>query len=214
MGFAARSLFGLAFALGVGGILGCGGNESGGPREAGAVSAIEDAPSTSDVAALADVATETTDAGPAADAGCLTIAPPYGPPWPLVTDGATKAGGSCAGKTLQDVIDAVLAAHPELADITRIYAPGTFPDGSFVYAFATPDGFMLAFVRGGGDCPAGCTEHEYWYFQTDSSCAPELVGHFDPSSANGCPDDAGTPMWTVPASSCGRMPTCGADGAP
>ena len=52
-------------------------------------------------------------------------------------------------------------------------------DGSFIYAFATETGFAVTFKRGGGDCPAGCAENEYWYFVTDPACAPMQVGHFN-----------------------------------
>jgi hypothetical protein len=162
--------------------------------------------------------TGVTDAaadGPAAVVGdggaCMTI-PPWPTPDPFVTSGAATAGGSCGGETLQQVIDAVHAAHPELADIVRIYAPTGMFDGSFIYALATSGGFRLVFVRGGGDCPAGCTTHEYWYFQTDASCTPLEVGHYhpdDPTTDGGCPMN-GTPMWAVPPPP-DPLSVCGAD---
>lgn len=148
-----------------------------------------------------------------ADGACLTI-PPWPTPDPYVTSGAT-VGASCGGTTLQQVIDAVHAAHPELADIVRIFAPGAFPDGNFIYAFAAPTGFRLVFVRGSGDCPSGCIEHEYWYFQTDASCTPVLVGTYHPGRGDGdggCPT-YGTPMWAVPPPP-DPLSVCGADNSP
>jgi hypothetical protein len=145
---------------------------------------------------------------------CLTI-PSWPTPDPFITNGAATASGSCSGETLQQAIDAVHSAHPELADIVRIFAPGAFLDGSFIYAFAAPTGFRLVFVRGGGDCPAGCTEHQYWYFQTDGSCTPVLVGNYHPDQGTGdggCPM-YGTPMWAVPPPP-DPISVCGADNTP
>ena len=153
-----------------------------------------------------------TDA--ASGGACLTI-PAWPTPDPFVTSGAATASGSCGGETLQQVIDAVHSTHPELADIVRIFAPGTLPDGSFIYAFAAPTGFRLVFERGGGDCLGGCTEHEYWYFQTDASCTPVLVGSYHPDQAAGdagCPL-YGTPMWAVPPPP-DPLSVCGADNTP
>ena len=40
-------------------------------------------------------------------------------------------------------------------------------DGSRIHAFQSPDGgFSLVFLRGSGDCPSGCIERRYWYFET------------------------------------------------
>ena len=144
---------------------------------------------------------------------CMTIAASPSPD-PFITDSATTGSGACTGKTLQQVIEAVYAIRPDLVDITRIYSPGAFPDGSFIYAFASPGGFRLVFVRGGGDCPAGCTEHEYWYFQTGASCVPTQTGQFHPNYStndSGCPM-YGAPMWAVPPASDPIM-VCGADNA-
>jgi hypothetical protein len=122
-----------------------------------------------------------TDAGAdgladaASEGGCLTL-PSWPTPDPFITSGDATSS-SCGGKTLQQVIDAVHASHPELADIARIFSPDPSLDGSFIYAFAAPMAFRLVFVRGSGDCPSGCIERDYWYFQTDASCTPVLVGN-------------------------------------
>jgi hypothetical protein len=147
---------------------------------------------------------------------CLTI-PPWPTPDPFITSGAATASGACSGSTLQQVIDAVHSTHPELADITQIYAPDSFlTDGSYIYALASPGGFRLVFVRGGGDCPSGCMTHEYWYFQTDASCLPVQVGHYLPdyltSDGGGCLLP-GTPMWGVPPPP-DPLYVCGADPSP
>ena len=76
-------------------------------------------------------------------------------------------------------------------------------------------GFAVVLYRGGGDCPAGCTEHEYWYFGTDASCAPVQAGHYLPtdgySDGGGCLQMDGAPMWATPpppdpTTVCGQSP--------
>jgi hypothetical protein len=156
-----------------------------------------------------DAAAKSTAGG---DGGACLAIPPWPTPDPFITSGSATASGACSGKTLQQVIDAVHAIHPELADITTIYAPSGLLDGSFIYAFAAPGGFRLVFERGGGDCPAGCTTHEYWYFQTDASCAPIQVGHYHPDDAlidGGCPM-IGEALWAVPPPP-DPLSVCGAD---
>jgi hypothetical protein len=61
-------------------------------------------------------------------------------------------------------------------------------------------GFSLVFRRGSGDCPSGCIDNEYWYFQTDSKCEPQQVGHYaeDNSEDGTCFDVQGLPMWKTP----------------
>jgi len=136
------------------------------------------------------------------------------PPGPRVTTRDATGSGPCAGRTLGSVIDAVLAAHPELADIKTLWTPEHITDGSFIHAFALPDGgFALVFKRGGGDCPAGCTENEYWYFRTDGSCGVSQVGHYHPTYGSGCVNVDGSPMWSVPAP-IDPASVCGADLVP
>lgn len=136
-----------------------------------------------------------------ADAGTTCPKPAaIAPPGPRVTTRAALGTGACAGKSLGSAIDAIHAANPSLADIATVYDPEKITtDGSFVYAFRLSDGFALALKRGGGDCPAGCTENEYWYFQTDAACAPKQVGHYHPTYGSGCVNVDGAAMWATPA---------------
>jgi hypothetical protein len=142
-----------------------------------------------------------TDAGPG-DAGPSFCPKPKGssPPGPSLTSRTAMGTGACAGRALGTVLDALYVANPTLASITTIYDPSTtLFDGSFVYAFAIPDGFAIALKRGGGDCPAGCTENEYWYFESDASCTPRQVGHYHPTYGSACVNVDGAPMWATPA---------------
>jgi hypothetical protein len=123
-------------------------------------------------------------------------------PGPLLTDRAAKGSGSCAGISLDAVIDAVREGQPEFADIEDLYVPDPNRGGdrSYIYAFATKDGgFALVFRRGAGDCLAGCIDNEYWYFRTDSACRPQALGHFLPRFApSGCLNTEGFPLWDHP----------------
>lgn len=140
-----------------------------------------------------------TDAGPGDGGGFCPGPKAVALPGPRLTTRAALGTGACAGRTLGSVIDAIRAANPVLAGVTTLYDPNSLTsDGSFVHAFAVPDGFAIAFKVGGGDCPAGCTENEYWYFRTDASCAPLQVGHYHPTYGSGCVTVDGTPLWATP----------------
>ena len=114
---------------------------------------------------------------------------------------AATGSGACVGSTLAQIIAWVHRDRPELADVSRLYLPdpNRGGDGSFVYAFEQESGFALAFRRGGGDCPAGCTENEYWYFVTDDACKPEQIGHYRAEWQTGtCVTISGAPLWGLP----------------
>jgi hypothetical protein len=103
------------------------------------------------------------------------------------------------GQTLGDVIRTVVASRPDLSDITYLHPGHPTGDGSFIYAYSDSNGgFALIFKRAGGDCPAGCTENEYWYFETGVACAVTEIGHAKFPPPGGCfPPDAKT-MWGMP----------------
>jgi len=108
----------------------------------------------------------------------------------------TRAGtGPCEGKAVGTLIDEINASGATLP-VTRLYTGIVATDGSYVYAFVRSDGgFSFAVKYGSGDCPSGCIENEYWYFQTDGGCVPQQVGHYRQQSGWAC----GTPLWNVPA---------------
>ena len=142
---------------------------------------------------------------PDAPTCALQSSPTPSPPGPALTSRAARGAGACFGWTLGDIIDTILGARPELADVSLVFDPGgpvLLGDRSYIYPFALPDGgFALILRRGGGDCPAGCTENEYWYFQTDASCAPKQIGHYHPTYPSGgrCVTVDGAAMWGTPA---------------
>ncbi|HEY3451615.1 MAG TPA: hypothetical protein VGK67_34975 [Myxococcales bacterium] len=145
------------------------------------------------------------------DAGTSTIANSLAP-GPQVTDSATSGTGPCAGRTVAELIAAAESATPAVPQ--GIGLGRTSSD--FVWAFSLSDGgFALAFEHGSGDCPAGCIDHEYWYFQTDASCVPQQIGHYAVLYDGGgnCRTVQGQSLWGI-----GRTvdPTsvCGADLAP
>lgn len=124
-------------------------------------------------------------------------------PGRYLTTAKAAGAGACVGKTLADVIAAIHVLEPSLADIVAIYAPaGGTGDGRFIYAYARADGgFDVVFKRGKGDCAAGCTDNEYFYFSTDEACRPKKVGHYRAAwgaDSGACPQVEGEPMWNHP----------------
>jgi hypothetical protein len=112
---------------------------------------------------------------------------------------------------LADAIAQVRALRPDLSDVTELYMsnPDLAGDGSYIYAFAEADGgFALVFKRGGGDCPAGCTVNDYWYFETDAACRIQAVGETHDSAP--CTPADEQPRWGIPAAVAPRD-ICGAD---
>ncbi|MEA2697687.1 MAG: hypothetical protein QOI66_1958 [Myxococcales bacterium] len=161
----------------------------------------------------------TTGGGEKPDSS-LTGTPPFATaaiaPGLYIVDPATPGAGDCASMTLADVLAAIRAKTALLAAVTTIYNPtqqGT-TDGNFIYPYQTADGgFAVAFKRGAGDCPGGCTDNTYDYFQTDDRCAPQQVGHYRAVSGS-CLQVEGTPMWGHPAAPPDPSLICGADNTP
>jgi hypothetical protein len=123
-------------------------------------------------------------------------------PGESLMDPEASGGGPCSGRDLSSVIDAIREDHPELEDI-QIFYDQLFLDNSYIYPYQKPDGgFAIVFRRGWGDCPSGCSESEYWYFETDEACTPVQVGHYRPTynDQQPCIEQDGLPMW-------GRPPT-------
>jgi hypothetical protein len=208
-------------ALGILAIVGCGGD---GSNDSDGVDAAVTADAASAEAATdslwqtsVDVVTATDQAaatGQAATAGQATAKgrADSGAPGRPVSDPATVGTGACAGKTLQSVVDAVWILQPSLADIQRIDSSEYGFDGDFIYAYSEASGgFALIFQRGSGDCPSGCTAHEYWYFETDDTCSPQGVGHYSSAWTDGnCIAVEGTPLWNEPPA-LDPVNVCGAD---
>lgn len=111
---------------------------------------------------------------------------------------------------LTAAVAAIHALRPDLAYIQLLRSEYTIGgqapvgDGPYFRAFKTDTGYDIALVRGAGDCAAGCTIHEYWYFevatQSDGGFTVMPVGHYDPGADHdqSCSPDAGTPMWNIP----------------
>jgi hypothetical protein len=147
-----------------------------------------------------------------------TIRPPEAAlaPGLYIVDPATMGGGACASTTLASVLAGIRAKVTTLAPVTTIYNPTQQgnTDGNFIYPYQTTDGrFAIAFKRGAGDCPAGCTDNTYDYFQTDDQCLPQQVGHYRAVSGT-CLQVEGAPMWGHPPASPDPSLICGADNAP
>jgi len=130
------------------------------------------------------------------------VAGPVDPPGVYLTsESANGSVGACAGVALGDVLAAIRAANPALADVVTVYNPATATtDGSFIYAYDVGVlGFDVVFKRGTGGCLAGCTENEYWYFSTDRTCQPVSAGHYHATwGTDSCLTVDGAAMWGRP----------------
>jgi hypothetical protein len=159
------------------------------------------------------------EGGASSDAGKQTVLPPDGQSGAgtPVRDPAAPGAGPCAGKTLASVIAAVHEGWPDLAGISAIAGmdPNLSGDGSLIFAFSAEGGFRVVFKRGMNDCPAGCIDNRYWYFETDKQCAPRLLGEYERtySGAGNCFEVKGRPLWGIPAA-IDPMHVCGADNSP
>jgi hypothetical protein len=137
------------------------------------------------------------------------------PPGAPIYAVSTPGSGECKGTSLADTIEAVRQLRPDLSDVTELYAPDPERggDGSFIYAFAKPDGGVaLVFKRGDGDCPAGCTINDYWYFETGADCAVEALGEAHRDFEH-CMQPDQLPRWGIPRAA---LPSeiCGTDLSP
>lgn len=134
-------------------------------------------------------------------------------PIPL-TDVNTLGQGPCAGTTLASVIAAVHTQHPELAEVTDLHDPNTSGESESIEAFTSTGGYRLVFYRGFGDCPSGCINREYFYFETDQSCAPNAAGdyHVIYDSGQNCMRVVGEPLWDIPSAEA-QVSDCSTDTA-
>jgi hypothetical protein len=71
-----------------------------------------------------------------------------------------------------------------ISDLSGVYPNGIVGDGDNIFAQHTADGWVIAFVHGEGDCPAGCmmrTRPAYWSVTT-TPCGsfPRIVRSRDP----------------------------------
>jgi len=118
-----------------------------------------------------------------------------------VDDPDAPGPGPCDGKSANDVLEAIHEQEPELR-IGTFYDPNRIGQSAIVYGFTTEAGFRLVLAAGEGDCPAGCIDWEYSYFETDDTCTPQRVGNYSSTFGPGnCYTVVGEPMWGIPSSS-------------
>ncbi len=139
-------------------------------------------------------------------------------PGPNLYDRSAAGRGDCSGKTLGDVIAAIQAANPGLADVNYILDPAMPPPPilitSQITAFELDDGFAIVMQKGRGDCESGCIDIEYWYFRTDANCTPQQIGHHKPHVSAASCNLEGYPLWDTPVPTPEYPPTCGAPLSP
>jgi hypothetical protein len=122
------------------------------------------------------------------------------PPGEPIYNEMDLGAGECAGVALSEVIAVIRELRPDLVDVVKLYEPDPerVGDGSFIYAFRRADGgFAVVFKRGGGDCPAGCTINDYWYFETSAACAVAEIGEAHRDFEH-CMEPDQLPRWGIP----------------
>lgn len=172
-------------------------------EDAGASSAGGKGREPSPPVSVADAAIEGTCGG---SPGICGVAASLSAGTVLTTRDATGTG-VCATTTAGDIIDAARALVPDLPDVREPFDPGQPSAGEAprVLVYRTPcGGFAAVFITGNGDCPAGCIDHRYWYFETNPSspkvCTLGTAGAhartFD--RARNCYEVKGSPRWGQP----------------
>ncbi len=117
----------------------------------------------------------------------------------FVTDPSELGSGPCTDTSLADVLEQIATLEPNLT-LPELTSPESFIVRGGVLAMHFGDGFRVVVSVGAGDCPAGCADREYWYFETDADCRPVRVGHYARLQSAGCVE-VGEPLWGLPAPS-------------
>lgn len=75
---------------------------------------------------------------------------------------------------------------------------GKIGDGSTIYPSSqTMSGLTYLFKNGEGDCPAGCTSNEYWYFVAYESREAIFIGYWNPQKDPKKPDWWSDAEWNI-----------------
>ena len=163
-----------------------------------------------------DAAVAPTPSGgqPLADTplGMPTPMPAMSQMHPSTEDG--RGQGACADVRLGEVAAAVRMRFSELADVVDFRPRAPQAAGEPEQTRASISGYtgwssgqqlVVVFYRGQDECSAqGCKEERYWYFQTDASCQPMLVGRYYQRQEADCVDVEGQPLWDYPAAPMAR----------
>jgi hypothetical protein len=111
-----------------------------------------------------------------------------------IADGSTVGKGSCAARSVDDIVAVIHSDYPELADIVPVVAADAGwlcgPDGcacaiesvcvppTGVKVVSYRDGFRIVMERLLQNSQFKYHLKEYWYFETNEVCHPTLVGHY------------------------------------
>ncbi|MBK8265688.1 MAG: hypothetical protein IPK80_30710 [Nannocystis sp.] len=88
-------------------------------------------------------------------------------------------------------LDALAAEYRELPGVHWSEPNGAVGDGDDVCLQILGTDHAYVFMRGGGDCPAGCNENQYWAFRVDAATTVTELGFYD--NTLGMPPP---PWWT------------------
>jgi len=96
--------------------------------------------------------------------------------------------GPCEGTTVGAIVATIQEQYPELADIT-VFEPsgaavvegrdGTDPQSSFYEVALHDETVEVSFRRCTGEVVDDqCSDSSYWFFETDATCEPLMVGRY------------------------------------
>jgi len=80
--------------------------------------------------------------------------------------------------------DSLAALYARLPEILEAAPSAVHGDGPTICLTKESNVWHYVFDQAGGDCPAGCTEHDYYYFSSDSDSEGAVEGlgtwHYEP----------------------------------
>lgn len=122
-----------------------------------------------------------------------------------LTNPQSEGEGRCAGVSVEEFVRAIRAQNPELADVTEMHAEVSDGESASYYVtFIENDGGLRAvFQQGSGDCPSGCIDNLFHYFEAGDTCEPVLAGSYSnvQNYDDNCREISGEPRWGYPVAS-------------
>jgi hypothetical protein len=100
---------------------------------------------------------------------------------------------------VEDAIHAVQSMYPDVAGINE-QPDNVFGKTNDISVIPIEDGWRLIFWKGWGDCPAGCINSRYWYFEAGTDGKIKLIGMFERLYVPALNQykEAGKPLWGIP----------------
>lgn len=124
-------------------------------------------------------------------------------PGKLLTDLAVTGAGPCQDVDLGSFLETLREQYIEQRGATWSGGDdGEYADyyAPVLTAYLSEDGqFRVISAHGEGDCPSGCIEDYWTYFESDASCQPKQLGTVMRTFGDGCIEQEGETRWGIPA---------------